>query len=279
MPEASPQNQLMASLTRKIGPLPAWAWAAIPAAGYVAWSYYQAAQQVPEVDETADDFGGQPSVGEYGIQAGGASLPGYGAVPGGTSNIPIDSVETPDFTNEQWFRQASNWLIEEGVISTDTVTALNAYLYGTPERISRTQMNALQRAIMRFGAAPDPAFVPGVREPAAPAPRINLGLSAGLVDGERERLGTAPPGFTFPRVKNVRAKQTAPKTVNVTWTRIGSTRDNYAVRVRKGIRPITTRLTFANSYSIGGLEPGTYNISVRIHDKRAPWTATSVTVK
>lgn len=275
MAETSPQNRLLASLTRKIGPLPAWAWAAIPAGAYVAWSYYQAAQ-APEVDETADDFGGQPSVADYGIQTGGASLPSYGAVPGGTSNIPIDSVETPDFTNEQWFRQASNWLIEEGVISTDTVTALNAYLYGTPEQISGTQMNALQRAIMRFGAAPDPAFVPSV---AKPGERVSLGRSAGLMDGERERLGTAPAGFTFPRVKNVKAIQTGPKTVNVTWTAIGTTKDNYSVRVRKGIRPITTRLTFANSYSVGGLEPGTYSIAVRIHDRRAPWTSTTVTVK
>lgn len=156
-------------MTSKIGPLPVWAWVGIPAAGYVLFSYYRASQ-APETVEPPS-VGGSAGTAEedYGINTGGSYLPSYGAAPNGTSNLPVPT-ETPEFNNQSWFRTVSNWLIGEGVPSTDVVTALNAYLYGTPEEITATQGDALQRALMKYGAAPDPAFIPKITPAPAPAP-------------------------------------------------------------------------------------------------------------
>lgn len=164
--------EVLNRLTNKVGPLPAWAWAAIPAAAYVAYSYYRAAnstEDAPVEEGPSTEPTGDYATDGYGVNNG-ASLPGYGTAPNGTSNIP--PVETPKLTNETWFRQASNYLIGEGVTSTDVVTALNAYLYGSPQKINSTQMSALQRALIRFGVAPDPAFVPELEaKPTTPAPK------------------------------------------------------------------------------------------------------------
>lgn len=168
--------EVLSRLTNKVGPLPAWAWAAIPATGYVAWSYYRASQGSSVISDDMPTGGAEGTEAEdYGINPGGVSLPGYGTTPSGSSNIP--SVDTPKFDNQSWFKQASNFLIGEGVTSTDVVTALNAYLYGTPTTINQTQLNALQRALIKFGAAPDPAFVPGVstlKPTPQPTPTVSL---------------------------------------------------------------------------------------------------------
>lgn len=148
---------LVERLSGKIGPLPTWAWAAIPAGGYVIWSYIKAAQEPVIVDETGAPLD-ETDTSDYGLNTGGMYLPGYGAAPNGSSNLP--PIDTPDPDNETWFRQASNFLISEGVNATDVITALNAYIYGVPASINTTQMNALQRALIRFGAAPDGGFIP-----------------------------------------------------------------------------------------------------------------------
>lgn len=135
-------------ITNKVGPLPAWAWAAIPAVGYIAYSYYRASQDIgiePGSDVTSD--GTEP---DYGINTGGIpSLPGYTANPAGTSNLPY--IDNPQMNNVTWMRQAINYLISEGVSASDANTAINAYLFNSPSSINQTQMNALQKAIARFG--------------------------------------------------------------------------------------------------------------------------------
>lgn len=217
-------NQLVTRLTTKVGPLPAWAWAAIPATAYVAWSYYKASQgdsYISDVEDTGELSVYDP-VGEYGINSGGAYLPGYGTMPDGTSNLP--PVEAPKPTNQTWFRQASNYLISEGFQPKDIITALNAYLYGTPDKINSTQMNALQRALIFLGAAPEPAFIPAEtpntpnpvpkpptpptpkpptpKPPAkvtpAPKPPINLKLVKSGVSGIYRATWQAPKDGTRP---------------------------------------------------------------------------------
>lgn len=173
-------KSLFSRMGNKIGPLPAWAWAAIPAGAYVILSYYRASRADVAVSDIPVEDGAAGTDEEwYGVNPGfgGTSLPGYASAATGSSNA-VPPVETPRYDNQTWFRQVSNWLISEGVLSTDIVTALNAYLYGSPEAITEQQMDALQRGLIRYGAAPDPAFVPQVVKsqtvpapaPSAPAP-------------------------------------------------------------------------------------------------------------
>lgn len=153
--------EVLDSITNKVGPLPAWAWAAIPAAGYVAWSYYKAAQGEGVIADDSTGGAEGTSAEDYGLNTGGTFLPGYGSAPGGSSNLP--AVDTPQFNNSAWFKQAMNFLIGEGVPAMDAVTALNAYIYGFPTEITQTQFNALQKAITKIGAAPDGGFIPTVK--------------------------------------------------------------------------------------------------------------------
>lgn len=167
---------ILGRLTNKVGPLPAWAWAAIPATAYVAYSYWKASQGEGVIADVEPGVETTP-LDEYGLNTGGSSLPSYGATPNGSSNLPY--VEAPKPDNETWFRQASNFLVGEGVIPSDAIIALNAYLYGSPEEITTRQMDALQRAIIKFGAAPTPAFTPKVK-PDTPTQSAGPGMPRNL---------------------------------------------------------------------------------------------------
>lgn len=143
-------------LTSKIGPLPAWAWAAIPATGYVVWSYYRASQDggTDVVDEPLPED-------EYGVNLpdpGNSYLPGYGPTPDGSGNLPY--IDPPQYTNLVWGRQAINYLISEGVSAVDASIAISAYINGYPQTVNQTQMNALQKAIQRLGPAPETYHMP-----------------------------------------------------------------------------------------------------------------------
>lgn len=161
--------ELLDRITTKVGPLPAWAWAAIPAAGYVAWSYYRASQGTAEgVTDAATGGAEGTDAADYGINQGGTYLPGYGSAPNGSSNLP--PVTVPEFNNLAWARQAVNYLISEGIPALDAVTAINAYIYGVPSQITQAQFNALQKAIQKFGPAPETAFPPTVKPPTTTPP-------------------------------------------------------------------------------------------------------------
>jgi hypothetical protein len=161
------ENQLLERMTNKVGPLPAWAWAAIPAVGYIGYSYYKAAKgDTTATDTTATDTTTDPTAG-YGLNTGGSYLPGYGAIDG-SGNLPY--VGTPTYNNQTWSRQAINFLISEGISASDSITAINAYINGYPPTLNSTQMAALQQAITKFGPAPETAYLPTLAGSTSPTP-------------------------------------------------------------------------------------------------------------
>ena len=161
------ENQLLERMTNKVGPLPAWAWAAIPAVGYIGYSYYKAAKgDTTATDTTATDPLLDPTAG-YGLNTGGSYLPGYGAIDG-SGNLPY--VGTPTYNNQTWSRQAINFLISEGISASDAITAINAYINGYPPTLNSTQMAALQKAITKFGPAPETAYIPTLSGSTSPTP-------------------------------------------------------------------------------------------------------------
>jgi hypothetical protein len=161
------ENQLLERMTNKVGPLPAWAWAAIPAVGYIGYSYYKAAKgDTTATDTTATDPSLDPTAG-YGLNTGGSYLPSYGAIDG-SGNLPY--VGTPTYNNQTWSRQAINFLISEGISASDSITAINAYINGYPPTLNSTQMAALQKAITKFGPAPETAYLPTLAGGTSPTP-------------------------------------------------------------------------------------------------------------
>lgn len=160
--------ELLDRMQNKIGPLPTWAWVAIPAGGYVALSYFRASRSADE-GPVAENISDSSAVDEYGINTGSSYLPSYGAAPAGSSQLP--SISTPQFDNLSWSKQAINYLITEGVSPTDAATAINAYINGFPTTLNSTQFNALQKALTRFGPAPDGStYLPTLATPTTPTP-------------------------------------------------------------------------------------------------------------
>jgi len=154
----------MGRLTNKVGPLPAWAWAAIPASLYVAYSYYRASQNPSApIDAGADTSTGDP-VADYGINNG-SSLPSYGSAPSGSSNLP--PVEQPQYTNAKWAQQAVTYLVSQGALPTDAVLVVNAYVLGYPQVVTAAQKALLEKAIKQFGPLPEGGgTIPTVNAPA-----------------------------------------------------------------------------------------------------------------
>lgn len=243
--------ETVSRMGHKVGPLPAWAWAAIPAVGYIAYSYYRAAKSdnaatVDQANPTADPT--DPNA-DYGLNTGGAYLPGYGSVPYGSSNPPIDPLTTtPTVTNETWGRMAMNWLISQGITSSDALTAVNSYLYGNPQTVNSTQLDALQSVLMHYGPAPQPAFVPSI---------------------------TPPPAKTTPGpVTNAVARPTGVTSVSATWGPpandggqpiLGYHIDGYVGGTKIGTKFV---LASANSVEMAGF-PGDTDVAIHIMAQNA----------
>jgi len=187
--------ELLKRMTNKVGPLPAWAWAAIPAVGYIGWSYYKAAQGDSVVDPTSD-AANDTLDNQYGINVPSAYLPSYGATPYGSSNLPY--IDTPQYTNLMWSRQAINYLISEGVSPTDAVTAISAYINGYPTTLNTAQSQALQKAIAKLGPAPEgTSFVPGTNTTTPQVvPEAPTSVTATALSTTSARVNWQPPQRT-----------------------------------------------------------------------------------
>lgn len=149
---------------QKIGPLPAWMWAAIPAGAYVIWSYMNRGTEgivedgVPG-EEDFLDTGGYPFI------------PGYDSAPDGSPNFPPP--DPPEFTNKDWERQAISWGLSHGHGPSVIIPAVTAYLYGAPAKVNSGQRTALDQVIAALGPAPEGGTYPPLisKPPPKPPPK------------------------------------------------------------------------------------------------------------
>lgn len=214
--------ELLDRMQNKIGPLPTWAWVAIPAGGYVALSYLRKSREVPMPEDAA--VSDSSAVDDYGINTGSSFLPSYGAAPGGSSNLP--DIGTPKFDNLSWSKAAIAFLITEGVTPTDAATAVNAYINGFPTTLNSTQFNALQKALQRFGAAPDGStYLPTLANNANPAPtavpEAVTTVNAVLLGTNGARVTWGVPQQPNGTILGYRVSWQSGK--NQVWTNAGST--------------------------------------------------------
>lgn len=143
--------ELAERLTTKVGPLPAWAWAAIPAGAYIIYSYLNRGDDGGVVEAPVDE--------EFINEGSYPSLPGYPDAPYGSPNYPDDR-EPDRYNNQDWSQQAIAYLISTGVRSEVANRAIGAYLYGLPPTLNNEEYNALQRALLQLGPAPDGGRIP-----------------------------------------------------------------------------------------------------------------------
>lgn len=172
MAEATENVPVVSSLTKKVGPLPLWAWTGIPAGAYVIYAYWKrrnsgedanyplVVEDPLEGDEGANqDYlnTGLPSVGA------GVSIPGYQAAPTGTSNLPA--------TNDDWYTKALNYLVGQGANALDAARALSAFVYGTSTTLPQSGLDLINQAVEEVGAPPTATgFNPTLEKPKTTTP-------------------------------------------------------------------------------------------------------------
>lgn len=170
-------TELVGRLGNKIGPLPVWLWAAIPAGAYVVYSYYKVNQGADEIiDSTIPGV-----VDEF--DSGYPSLPGYNNAPDGSPNLP--PIDPPEFTNRDWERQAISWLIGQHVSAATAARAVSSYLWGSPARLNTSEYQALERVVSAIGPAPEGGTWPdrpgpGTPPKPKPKPPVNVPEVRGL---------------------------------------------------------------------------------------------------
>lgn len=153
-------------LTRKVGPLPAIAWAAMVGGIYIVYRYHKAAQT--NAATTAATNAVQTSVPDLGtadnFSQGYSNAAGNGSSAiGSTSAV---STLTSPLTNIDWGKRAQDYLISLGVNPPDAATAVSSYLYNTGQQLNDVQQGALNTALHQFGTPPEGVIIP---PPAPPA--------------------------------------------------------------------------------------------------------------
>lgn len=161
------------SLTKKIGPLPAWAWAAIPAGGYLAYAWFFRAE--PEGDSTETDSFSDVGMDDTGDYSGGYPgslqgenymdhIGGFGDAPMGTSNIAEwlfnmeqnqqqDEPSGPP-SKQEWRAKAIEFGMAEGLGQAKTINAVQDWLNN--QELNKTQWNTIRRIVDGIGAPANP---------------------------------------------------------------------------------------------------------------------------
>jgi hypothetical protein len=162
---------IKATLTRKIGPLPAIGWAGIVGAIFVGFKYYESSKSNKATDAAVADavttlpdaVGDIGSSGDFSNGYGNATGNGAG-LGSSTTNSYVDAA--PD-DNQTWGKRAINYLLSLGVNPTDAATAIASYINQTGQALNSVQSAALQSALQHYGAPPDGLITP---PPTTPPP-------------------------------------------------------------------------------------------------------------
>lgn len=216
---------------------------AVPAAGYVAWRWWQssaayggAAEDV-QVDPGFEDGGTLPSVDGAIRDDNGYGLPGGS---GGGSSPTTDDFGFTGTTNDQWTQYAAIQLTQADRWSYQTiVTALGQYLARRP--LSDAQVDIVQAAIAVAGYPPQGSYTV-------------------IRAGGNVPITVAPSGL--------RAVATGSGTVRLSWSAVAGAEEYEVLRggsvvgspegttyTDTGLKPATTYTYTVRAVSLGG-EPG-----------------------
>lgn len=155
-----------AAFTKKLGPLPIWAWGAIPAGSYVVYKYlHKSSAPVVDSGTAAIDTGDVGSADDFSNGLSNASGGFIANTSNGTSNVATQPAVTDNLT---WGKEAQNYLVALGVSVTDAATAIASYLYGTGQTLNASQSAALAEAIKHLGTPPEGVIIPPPTTPVNP---------------------------------------------------------------------------------------------------------------
>lgn len=197
------------AVTKKVGPLPIWAWALAGVVVYLVVSRFMGRgssadsqdYQSDETDTSGMDEGGTGTVSSTGI-------PGTGTV------APLQSITDSLGTITDWGVAAVNWLISQGVDPLLANNAVSAFINtGT---VTTAQASLISKALKGIGSPPDGSY-PVVISPTGSAPKPTVPAP--------KPTGSKPGSVTGLKVKS--ADRTG---AVVDWTKVpGAT--SYQVQV------------------------------------------------
>jgi len=142
-----------AAVTRKIGPLPAWAYGVIIVIGVYAYYYFtgkstSSGTSAPTTDTA--DYGATDGSVPLGDEGSGSS------VVGGSGTAATSGTDTPT-DNASWLARSVSYLVGFNYDALTVSNALTKYLTGDPLTFSEKALVA--QAIARFGVPPEGAPV------------------------------------------------------------------------------------------------------------------------
>lgn len=140
-----------AALTRKLGPLPAWAYGVIVVIGVYAYYYFTGKSNGGSVSTTdTGDFGSTDGSLPLGDEGTGSS------VVGGSSTAATSGTDTP-VDNASWLARSTQYLVGFNYDALTVTNALTKYLTG--DALSFSERALVAQAIARFGVPPEGAPV------------------------------------------------------------------------------------------------------------------------
>lgn len=193
------------AVTAKLGPLPAWAWGVLGAAGLRGYSWWRGRQApaTPAVDTggTEEAAATEPpssaSVRTYEPNV--PAIAPINLTPStstpATSTPPASPVRYTD--NEAWRRAAIDLLVSRGVGAGDAVEAMRAILAG--DTVTGVQVSMFNTAVNAIGAPPETVPPIKTREPISytPQPRPRAGDPATPTSPEPATTPAQPSSGTY----------------------------------------------------------------------------------
>jgi nucleoid-associated protein YgaU len=171
---AEATHKVGGALTKKIGPLPGFAWLLIVVGAAYGWYYWKGGHSVGASAPAPASLSTDTGAGTYT----GATTDTTGSTfNGSVSTTPAGAA--PATTNAQWARNVADGLITSGANPTDVENALSAYLNG--QTLTPTQNAIINTALRQYGQPPEgiiavhspaPVAAPKpVAAPGKPAPK------------------------------------------------------------------------------------------------------------
>jgi len=217
-----------AGMTRKVGPLPAWAWAGMVVAGVTATILIRK-RFAPSAEPAEPGAEGEPGDVLDELTATSAPfLPGGFVVGGGPAqatgvtgdpDLIAEPPAPPDpETNADWGQAASRFLISRGVQGTIATDAISRFLGG--QTLTAQGQAVIDMAIAAVGAPPQPVPPPTVSPTPEPVPSPGGGGQADPPPKRKRPKNNSPkpapakvtePAKREPAVKVVEPPKPAPK--------------------------------------------------------------------
>lgn len=222
-------------VTKKLGPLPLWVWAAagvvifVLASRFISFGGSASVDQDTgdSYDEDVDTTSGVGDISSTGVPGAGTVTPSTGDGDYGPSTIT------------EWAQRAINYLVSKGYTGTLASQAIAAFVNtGT---VTQAQRVLLDIAIAGIGAPPDGAYNITVTNPPSSTPTT------------KPKPSSSKPG----KPTGVKVSSVTAKSATVSWTKVpGAT--GYTVRVSgaKVAKDNRTMKVVGTSVSIGGMTSG-----------------------